>query len=64
MESWEYRVIKYDTEGFLGGKIETSTFERELNDLGGQGWELVSCFDTSMSYGQTRHVVAVFKRRC
>ncbi len=33
-----------------------------LNELGAEGWELVSVFDTSMLQGRTRDVVAVLKR--
>ncbi|MFC5405847.1 DUF4177 domain-containing protein [Cohnella soli] len=63
MEQWEYRTIKYKTGGFLGGKVDTEEFEDELNAHGSEGWELVSCFDTSMSQGASRDIVIVFKRR-
>jgi len=63
MERWEYKTIKYKTGGFLGGKIDPEEFEVELNQYGSEGWELVSCFDTSMGQGASRDVVVVFKRR-
>lgn len=62
MEKWEYRTIKVMTKGFAGGILEIQNFDTELNKMGYEGWELVSCFDTNQSYGQTREVVAVFKR--
>ncbi len=62
-DKWEYRTVKYATGGFLGGKIYEGEFEALLNEHGAQGWELVSCFDTSMGQGSSRDVVAVFKRR-
>ncbi|GFN30266.1 hypothetical protein PCURB6_05260 [Paenibacillus curdlanolyticus] len=37
--------------------------EQELNNYGFEGWELVSCFDTSSYQGQSREVIIVFKRR-
>lgn len=63
MELWEYRTIKFKTGGFLGGKLDPEEFEIELNQHGNEGWELVSCFDTSKYQGESRDIIAVFKRR-
>jgi hypothetical protein len=63
MERWQYQTIQFDTGGFMGGILNLDTFQGELNALGAEGWELVSCFDTNMNQGQTRHVIAVLKRR-
>jgi hypothetical protein len=63
MERWEYRTLKMQTTGFLGGILDTNSFDNELNKMGSEGWELVSCFDTSQSQGSSREVVAVFKRK-
>jgi hypothetical protein len=52
MNQWEYKTIKFKTDGFLGGKINEEQFEEELNRFGYDGWELVSCFDRSMSQGR------------
>lgn len=62
MEQWEYKTLKIKTGGFLGGKVDEQEFEEELNRLGLDGWELVSCFDTNVQ-GQSRDVIAVCKRR-
>ena len=59
---WEYKTIKIATSGFAGGKLDENAFTAYMNDLGDQGWELVSAFDTNLTYGATRNVVAVFKR--
>ncbi|WP_274650890.1 DUF4177 domain-containing protein [Paenibacillus humicola] len=63
MEQWEYRTMKYRTGGFLGGKVNTDDFEVGLNLCGSEGWELVSCFDTNSAQGESRDVIAVFKRK-
>ena len=63
MEQWEYKTMKYKTGGFLGGKVDTEEFEQELNEHGLDGWEIVSCFDTSISQGASKDVIVVFKRR-
>jgi hypothetical protein len=47
---------------FLGGKIDGKQFNDHLNQLGEEGWELVSAFDTNFTDGGTRDVVAVLKR--
>ncbi|MDR0858090.1 MAG: DUF4177 domain-containing protein [Oscillospiraceae bacterium] len=62
MQNWEYRTESFKTDGFLGGNLHTDFFNEELNKLGKDGWELVSCFDTNESGGNTRLVIAVFKR--
>ncbi|UCG56426.1 MAG: DUF4177 domain-containing protein [Phycisphaerales bacterium] len=59
---WEYKTIKLATSGFLGGKFDEQKLDSLMNDLGQQGWELVTGFDTNKSYGETRDVVLVFKR--
>jgi len=61
-QQWEYRTIRIATGGFLGGKVEVDEFDRSLNELGREGWELVAAFDTSQGFGQSSDVVAVFKR--
>jgi hypothetical protein len=63
MDQWEYKTLKMDTKGFLGGLLDTEEFEAHLNELGTQGWELVGAFDTNQSHGASREVIAVFKRR-
>lgn len=60
---WEYRTIKYKTGGFLGGKVKEDEFEQILNEAGYEGWELVSCFDTNEANGQSKDIIAVFKRK-
>lgn len=63
MEKWEYKSIKFKTKGFVGGILDTENLNYELNVLGEQGWELVSCISTNEAYGQSREVIAVLKRR-
>lgn len=62
MTKWEYKTIKVMTGGFMGGKLDESELEHELNRYGQDGWEVVSCFDTSYGQGTTREVIVVFKR--
>lgn len=63
MDRWEYKTVKMEATGFMGGVVDTDKFDALLNQLGLQAWNLVSVFDTNMAVnGTTREVVAVFKR--
>jgi len=62
MNSWQYHTEQFEATGFMGGIIDQKAFEKKLNELGRQGWELVTVFDTNMAQGQSRFIVAVFKR--
>lgn len=59
---WEYKTIKLQAYGFLGGKIDEGGLDKMMNDLGDQGWEISGAFDTNMQAGTTRDVVIIFKR--
>lgn len=61
--SWEYRTLKFETTGFLGGILDTEEFTSKLNEMGRNDWELVSAFDTNQAQGKSREIVAVFKKR-
>ena len=63
MDRWEYKTIKFETKGVLGGILKLEEFNDELNNLGSLGWELINCFDTNQSQGASREVIAVFKRK-
>jgi hypothetical protein len=55
MEKFEYKVV-YD----MGSEFPFKSFPEMLNDLGSQGWELVSVSEPSMS---SLIGVAIFKRK-
>ena len=59
---WEYQTLKLRATGLMGGKFDAAQLDRAMNDLGQQGWELVTAFDTNEAYGSTRDVVVLFKR--
>ena len=62
MTNWEYKTVKIETTGWMGGKLDEQTLDDMFNDLGGQGWELASAFDTNMAEGASRFMVFTFKR--
>jgi len=59
---WSYKVLKFESGGFMGGLLDEKDLNEQLDRMGSEGWELVSCFDTNSSHGRTRFVVAVLKR--
>ncbi len=59
---WEYKTIKLETHGWLGGKLDAAKLELYMNQLGAEGWESVAGFDTNQGNGQTRDVIILFKR--
>lgn len=59
---WEYKTVKLRATGLLGGKFDDAQLERAMNELGQQGWELTTAFDTNEAYGSTRDIVVLFKR--
>ena len=63
MEKFEYKVVTYDTGGFAGGKVDALRMEEQLNLIGNDGWEMVSCTSTNQSYGASKSIVCIFKRK-
>ena len=63
MEQFEYKTLFTDAKGVLGGKVDQVTFQNDLNELGLQGWELVSTVSAAQSYGSTRWIISIFKRK-
>ena len=61
---WEYKTVEIMPEkSFWGGKFNAAAIENELNAYGEQGWELVGLSNPAMGYGETRALIAVFKRK-
>ncbi len=63
MDRFEYKVVAYDTKGFWGGNVDPTQLENQFNAMGNEGWELISCTATSQSYGSSKSIVCIFKRR-
>lgn len=63
MDKWEYKTLSFDVKGFFGGIFDTERFQNEINKYGTDGWELISCFDTSFVQGGSRCIIAVMKRK-
>jgi hypothetical protein len=67
MTKWEYRTVTFDASwGYwpfaAGGDVAADEISAKLNQLGRQGWELVTAIDTNDVRGKTRVVVCILKR--
>ncbi|PKM95632.1 MAG: DUF4177 domain-containing protein [Firmicutes bacterium HGW-Firmicutes-1] len=63
MKRWIYKVIEFDPKkSFMGGKVDCNNIEQRLNELGRQGWEVISNFTTNEGYGNTKKLVYTLKR--
>lgn len=55
---WEYKTLHFTKRSFFSGAINTESLELQLNDLGREGWELVSLAQVNHMQG----IIAVLKR--
>ena len=66
MTRWEYKVYTAEALTELiareSGLIDTDKLARELDELGREGWELVTGFDSHTVSKGTRAAILVFKR--
>ncbi len=59
---WEYKIIKHQTKGISGGSEMIKDLEREMNDLGAEGWELNRAVSPQVDHDVHREVILFFKR--
>ncbi len=61
---YEYKTLKLDTSFgiFSGTDFDVEAYERALNDLGRQGWQLISTFDINKVKGGSKFIIGTFMR--
>ena len=60
---WQYTMLTVDVYRFARGPhVDVTQISARLDQLGGEGWELVSMIDVNAGQGGTCDLVAVFKR--
>lgn len=67
MEKWEYKIINPEVKGWVDKRIDPES-EQQLNELGNQGWELVSIAHLTSGAGggwggDTKTFIFIFKRK-
>jgi len=58
MTRWEYKVINIRSESY---RLDPKCAE-QLNELGRDGWELISMTSVNFKSGATDNIAMVFKR--
>jgi len=58
----DLQIIFTGRKEFLGVKLHKVEFTKHMNEFVSDGWELVTTFETNKPNGETRDVVAIFKR--
>lgn len=61
MKRFEYKTLKIKATGFWGTKFSEEDIDDQLNELGNQGWELVSVQHGGYS-GNTYELFYTLKR--
>ncbi len=60
---WKYKTIKFAPKGwFTGGRVDERQLDDLMNELGQDGWELVSGFNVTQAYGSSKSIVFIFKK--
>lgn len=59
---WEYQTVKLGVVGVWGIKFDADEAQNFSNDLGAQGWELVSALSVNEAAGRSKEIVFIFKR--
>lgn len=64
MTKFEYKTIITSTTGLTGrsGNFDDISFEKEINKLGLEGWELVTHTPSARDDGSTKLFITIFKR--
>ena len=61
-QRWEYHVLSLDTRGVFGATVDIQSLYTRLNELGGEGWEVVSSSPITAGQGYAQEVLFVLKR--
>lgn len=66
MNKYEYKTIFIELGTFKKNPYDLKyreEIEKELNSIGQQSWELVSCTGLNQGYGATGLLICIFKRK-
>ncbi len=59
---WEYQTVKLNVVRTWGVKFDVDETQNFTNQLGAEGWDLVSAFAVNDGTGYSKEVVFIFKR--
>lgn len=61
-QRWEYHVLSLDTRGIFGANVDIQSLYTRLNELGDQGWEVISSSPVTAGQGHAQEILFVLKR--
>lgn len=61
-KKFEYQTVTIRPTGTWSSKFDTVEIDHILNEMGQEGWELVSMEDKNFGYGSTECFYYTFKR--
>ncbi len=59
---WEYQTVKLNVATVWGVKFDVDEVQNFANDLGAEGWELISSFSVNEAAGHSKEIIFIFKR--
>ncbi len=59
---WEYMVLDSSVTNYFQPQLDGDALTSRLNELGGEGWEVVTMSAMEMATGRTRDMVILLKR--
>jgi len=59
---WEYQTVKLNVVETWGVNFDVDQTQDFTNQLGAEGWELVSAFSMNDGAGYSKKIVFIFKR--
>ncbi|QIP12432.1 DUF4177 domain-containing protein [Spirosoma aureum] len=62
MKKFEYLTLDVAARGFWSRSVDAQELTNKLNELGAEGWEVVSSVDLNIGQGQSRNVMVILKR--
>ena len=63
MKYFEYKTVLVSVKGLFNRRMDTSKIDKQLNELGSQGWELVASKSSMPGWGNDAEgIVCIFKR--
>jgi Domain of unknown function (DUF4177) len=65
MKQFEYKILDVPAvKGWWssGGKVNFEELVTKLNELGREGWEVISSTDLNRYHGESRNVMIILKR--
>jgi len=62
MKRFEYKVLDIPTTGWFGGKVDYQALADKLNEVGRQGWEVITMGSPNKYDNGSRNVIIILKR--